>query len=314
MNIDELIATFNKASKRIHYVGTKEAGVLAALDMEGRLFAVLNGEVLNRVNPDAVYGNSFGEVYHNPGGDGLWPAPEGTDRGFQYSTGKWRVPAGIRSARYFVRDENDEGCTIFSEIDLVNNKGIGVPMLFERRITVNGARNFLELNIVERFKYLGNKVLMSSGTIIAPWSLSQFDCSDGCKVVFPNDNNESVWDLYDDTIVPEISVADSLFHVPVNGNKRFQIGIGENVPWIEFQNPHKKLVIRRSAGKLPEHHNYIDIRDASPLETPYKRGVKYSVYCDPNGFMEIEAAGGCPEIIHANLEMSVSVKTIFIKS
>ncbi len=79
-----------------------DAGVIAALDMEGRWFAVLDGEVLNRVNPDAIAGQSTREQYLNPGGDGLWPAPEGTTLGYQYSTGAWRVPPGLCAARYLV--------------------------------------------------------------------------------------------------------------------------------------------------------------------------------------------------------------------
>lgn len=37
-------------------------------------------------------------------GYGLWPAPEGTSLGYSYATGSWRVPAGIRHARFRVTD------------------------------------------------------------------------------------------------------------------------------------------------------------------------------------------------------------------
>ena len=53
---------------------------------------------MNRVNPDAIAGLSTREAYLNPGGDGLWPAPEGTCFGYQYATGDWRVSPGLSSA------------------------------------------------------------------------------------------------------------------------------------------------------------------------------------------------------------------------
>lgn len=313
MKIDSLIAAFTRAGKRTHLIGTPEYGVLAALDMEGRLFAVLNGEVLNRVNLDAVQNPSISGTYHNPAGDGLWPAPEGTALGFQYPTGNWRVAAGIRFARYFVRDEQAFSCTIFSEIDLINNRGLGMPMLFERSITVNGADGTLELLTTERFTYLGTKKLSGVDAIIAPWSLSQFECAQGCKVVFPYHSNEAVWDLYEDKILPEIAVVENSFQVPVNGNKRFQIGISKDIPWIEFQDPTRKLRVRREALDIPSDHRYIDIRDASPDTQPNGKGVKYSVYADPSGFMEIEAAGGIPYVLEQGQELLLTMKTSFSK-
>jgi hypothetical protein len=87
--------------------------------------------------------------------------------------------------------------------------------------------------------------------------------------------------------------------------------MSEKVPWIEFQNLRKSLIVRREAGSLPEGQAYIDIRDVFPDIEPHRKGVRYSVYSDTNNFMEIEAVGGCPEVIMPNFEMSISVNTIF---
>ena len=81
MKVALILKAFAKAGKKVQLVGDLDAGVIIALDMEGRLFAVLDGEVLNRVNLDAIAGESTRKLYLNPGGDGLWPAPEGTSRG-----------------------------------------------------------------------------------------------------------------------------------------------------------------------------------------------------------------------------------------
>ncbi len=95
MKATQLQNALKKAGKRSHLLGDFRAGVIVALDVEGRWFAVLDGEVLNRVNPEAIAGQSKREQYLNPGGDGLWPAPEGTNLGYEYSTGSWRVPPGL---------------------------------------------------------------------------------------------------------------------------------------------------------------------------------------------------------------------------
>jgi hypothetical protein len=100
----DILEAFSKAKKRVHVVGDIDAGVIIALDMEGRLFTVLDGEVLNRVNLEAIVGHSTQKLYLNPGGDGLWPAPEGTSLGYQYSTDVWRVAPGLRTARYLVAE------------------------------------------------------------------------------------------------------------------------------------------------------------------------------------------------------------------
>src|ERR1035437_923448 len=124
-----LLKVFDKAGKRTHLVGNYKTGVIIALDMEGHLFTVLNGEVLNRVNLDAVVGQSTPSQYLNPGGDGLWPAPEGTTLGYEYVTNVWRVPPSLRSARYLLADSTENSATIIAEVDLINNQGFGIPTL-----------------------------------------------------------------------------------------------------------------------------------------------------------------------------------------
>jgi tRNA G18 (ribose-2'-O)-methylase SpoU len=39
------------------------------------------------------------------------------------------------------------------------------------------------------------------------------------------------------------------------------------------------------------------------------KGVRYSVYCDTDKFMEIEAAGGCPKTITQGTVLSLEVLT-----
>jgi hypothetical protein len=314
MKATHLLKAFAKAGRRTHLVGDVDAGVIAALDVEGRLFTVLDGEVLNRVNPEAIAGQSTRQQYVNPGGDGLWPAPEGTTLGYQYSTGKWRVTPGLSAARYLLGEATAMSASICAEIDLVNNRGLGAPSIFARQIAVVRGRRSVTVRVVESITYIGRAPLRRSDCLLAPWTLCQFDCGPGCEVVFPCAQKASVWDLYDDPSDGQRTWSGPLCRTRTDGSQRYQIAIDARPPWIEFRDPRRGLVVRRKAGPLPGGQSYIDIRDASPDMSPGKKGVRYSVYSDMAHFMEIEAVGGCPAIIRPNAEMSVAVSTRYTRT
>ena len=308
-----MLAAFSKAGKRTHLVGDLKAGVIVALDLEGRLFTVLDGEVLNRVNPEAIAGQSTQTQYLNPGGDGLWAAPEGTALGYQYSTSAWRVTPGLRAARYLVTESAQRSVEVLAEVDLINGQGRGVPTLFKRRITVTPGRRSINVRVVESITYIGRVPLRRSEGLLAPWTLCQFDCGPGCEVAFPCPQKASVWDLYDDPSDAQREWHGRSCRTATNGSQRYQIALDQAVPWIEFRDPRRGLAVRRQAGPLPAGQAYIDIRDAAPSVAPSRKGVRYSVYSDTAGFMEIEAAGGCPPVIQPNTEMSVRVNTQFAR-
>ncbi len=311
MKATRLLAALKKAGKRTHMVGNQQAGVIVALDMEGRWFAVLDGEVLNRVNLDAVAGQSTHKEYLNPGGDGLWPAPEGTTLGYEYSTGDWRVPPGLTAARYLVTWAAGRSAAIRAEVDLVNNRGLGVPTVFGRCITAIAGKRSLTVKVKESITYIGRVPLRRAECRLTPWTLCQFDSGPGCEVVFPCTRKASVWDLYESPCNDQREWDRRLCHTKTDGSGRYQIGIAKNVPWIEFRNPSRGLIVRRNAEPLPSGRSYIDISDAAPDVLPRRKGVRYSVYSDTDKFMEIEAAGGCPAIMRPNAEMSLTVSTRF---
>jgi hypothetical protein len=313
MKAAQLLKILARAGRRAHLVGDAAAGVVAALDVEGRLFAVLDGEVLNRVNPDALCGHSTRQRYLNPGGDGLWPAPEGTTVGYQYATGAWRVAPGLSAARYLLTASAARRAVIRAEVDLVNNRGLGVPAMFQRDIAVARRRNSLSVRVVESITYIGRPALRRADCLLAPWTLCQFDCGPGCEVVFPCAARPSVWDLYDPSD-GERTWDGPLCRTRTDGSRRYQIAIGAQTPWIEFRDPRRGLVVRRKAGPLPAGQSYIDIRDAAPDVSPGRKGAGYSVYCDTSGFMEIEAVGGCPAVLRPDSEMSVLVTTRYTKT
>ena len=306
----ELIQLFEQGTKRYHLLGTEENGVIAGLDLEGRLYTIINGEVVNRVNPEAILGVTDRAEYLNPGGDGLWPAPEGTIYGYEYAAGEWRVPPGLTGACYKLVECSENYMKIEAEIDLINASGLGIATIFRREVTLVSAA---AVKVVESIEYIGSKELSSAECLLAPWSLAQFDCCSNCEVIFPDAGADQVWDMYDPSDECRC-VSDGLWHTQTDGGARYQIGLGEKVPWIELQLPSKKLKVRRTAKTLAEGQKYIDIIDAPPEDMQGDKGVRYSVYTDTAGFMEIEAAGGCPELFAAGTIMSVEILTEYFKS
>jgi len=308
----ELLELFEKSKHSYHLVGTEKNGVIIGLSLEGRFFTSLSGEIVSRVNPEVFVKQSSGKEYVNPGGDGLWPAPEGSCLGYEYSTGSWRVPPGITNALYRVVSSDKNKASVSAEIDLINNMGRGIPAIFSRNVAIEEAPETLTIKSVESIEYAGTEELSRNQCLLAPWSLSQFDCMEGCEVVLPAKSDDAVWDLYGPSDEYR-RLEKGLFRIKTGGGKRFQVGIGAEVGWIEYRNPYKKIAVRRQAETLEEGYDYFDIADRSPEEKPRERGVRYSVYNDAGCFMEIEAAGGVPPVFKQNTSSAVSVTTIFKK-
>ncbi len=310
MKIKDLIELFEKGKRRFLIVGNEQNGVLAGLDLEGRIFAIMNGEVVNRVNAEAILRQTTKEGYLNPGGDGLWPAPEGTCLGYEYPCGKWRVPPGLTGARYIVSEEEGNCAKICAEIDLINNRGLGISTIFSRAISTKMTDGNLVVSVKESIQYIGAQSLSKDECLLAPWSLCQFDSGPGCEVVFPDVDKSAVWDMYGPSDSERFS-RDGLLRTKTDGDIRYQIGMDKRVDWIGFRDPAKGLSVTRTASPLPEGQDYIDIIDAPPEDIPSGKGVRFSVYSDASDFMEIEAAGGCPETIQPGEIMSVDVKTVY---
>jgi len=309
MTGNDLINLMLKSQRRVNVTGTPENGIIAALDLEGRLFAVVNGRVLNRVVESAITNRSNRNAYLNPGGDALWPAPEGTCFGYEYGTGKWRVPPAITCAVWEVKEQSEKKSVIRAEIDLVNNGLLGIPCEFERHIEIEQNRKSLIQNVTEIIRYIGNRTLAKDEFRLAPWSLCQFDSGEGCNVIMPPPKAKDIWDMYDSS-VSKRGMSGDKYIVDTKTDFRFQLGLAENIQWIEYIKSNE-FRVKRYTGPLSPGQSYIDISDAPPDQYPSDKGVKLSIYCDPSGFMEIEACGGCPDILLPGTELSVNVITEF---
>ena len=282
----DLIDLMQRSHRRVHITGTPVNGTIEALDLEGRLFTVVNGMVLNRVVPSSIVNRCNRNGYLNPGGDALWPAPEGTCFGYEYGTGKWRVPPSITGAHWEVIKESENKSVIRAEVDLINNRQLGIPCEFERHIEIEHTENSFTQKVTEMILYIGDESMEKDEFRLAPWSLCQFDTVSGGKVVMPPPLDEDIRDLYESSLVHR-GLSDDIYFVNTKTDFRFQLGLGENVPWIEYIKG-KDFKVKRYTETLPAGQRYIDIADTPHKELPSDYGVKLSIYCDPSGFMEIE--------------------------
>lgn len=307
MNGTDLIDLLKKAHRRSHITGTLENGIIAGLDLEGRLFTVINNRVINRVVPSAIINRSDRKGYLNPGGDALWPAPEGTRFGYEYTTDNWRVPPSITGAVWDVVSSSPESVVIRAEIDLINNLMVGIPCEFERHISITFSNNTLIQNVKELIRYIGRKTLVREEFLLAPWSLCQFDSGINCMVIMEPPAPNDIWDMYS-LSNSKRRISDDKYVVDTQTDFRFQLGIGKDVKWIQY-NKGEDFSVKRYAGRKDGQMDYIDISDISPELEPSSKGVNLSIYCDPSGFMEIEACGGCPEELYPGTETSVTIIT-----
>ena len=303
----DLISLMHESHRRVHVTGTPENGIIAALDLEGRLFTVVSGRVLNRVVPHAILNRTNKNGYLNPGGDALWPAPEGTCFGYEYATGKWRVPPAITGAVWEVAGQSENKTVLRAEIDIVNNRQLGMPCEFERQIEIDLSGKYLIQNVTEIIRYIGNRTFEKDDFRLAPWSLCQFDTDEKCKVIMPELSEVDIRDMYESSLSKR-RLSGNKYIVDTKTDFRFQLGLGENVPWIEYING-DDFRVKRHSGILPPGQRYIDISDLPPDQSPSDMGINLSVYCDPSGFMELEACGGCTERLSTGTELRVTIRT-----
>ena len=302
----EVISLFKDAGRRTVFIGTEKAGCIVALDQEGRLFYVHNGEVISRVNDAAIKGITNRSGYLNPGGDGLWPAPEGTCFGYEYATGSWRVPPSLTNARFMVLEQSANSVTIEAEIDLANASMKAIPTIFRRTITVAEENGKTVVYQKEAIEYIGAATLNADEALIAPWSLCQFDTPKGTYAQFAA--GLPIRNFYGESA--EFRVEENGIAKMYNTDKqRWQVALNKDYEWIELILPAKNLKLRRTAEALPAGQNYIDIADAPVDQKPDGDPVRFSIYSDPSGFMEIEAAGGCAFPLTPGTVLEVAIRT-----
>ncbi|MBE6377064.1 MAG: hypothetical protein E7050_11480 [Lentisphaerae bacterium] len=308
MNIEELVNICSRSGRRPQVISCGKAAVIAALGMEGRLFYAYNGEVVSLFRRESAENISTSKTgYLNPGGDGLWPAPEGTRFGYEYSTGSWRVPAAIVSAQYDVVSQSADSLEIAAEIDLVNNQQLGIPCRFIRKVQVKELDNAAVIEQYDAIEYMGCCELAAGTFSIAPWSLSQFTVDKKTIARF-GDPGTPVRDLYQPS--KELLSSDGKIVTMKHDDKnRIQLALPEKSSFVELLVPDKNLQITRTSAPLAENLHPVDIADFPPDADPGDP-VRYSIYNDPSGFMELETVGGCTDDLVPGIVLGVNMTNV----
>lgn len=308
MNIEELVAVCAANGRRPQVISSGNTAVVAVPGMEGRLFYARNGEVISLFRREAAENISTRRTgYFNPGGDGLWPAPEGTRFGYEYAGGTWKVPAAVVSAQYDLIRRESDFLEIAAEIDLINNQQLGIPCRFIRQVQVReiDGRSVIEQH--DAIEYTGRKELTGGTFSLAPWSLSQFAVDQNSVARF-GDPGEPVRDLYHSscTLLSSDGEVVTMKHDPSN---RIQVALPERSRFVELILPEKNLQITRISAPLAGNLHPVDIADYPPDADPQKP-VRYSIYSDPSGFMELETVGGCSDELLPGTILGVDMTNI----
>ncbi|MBR2720409.1 MAG: hypothetical protein IKB74_03645, partial [Lentisphaeria bacterium] len=95
-------------------------------------------------------------------------------------------------------------------------------------------------------------------------------------------------------------------HDPVN---RIQLALPEKSSFVELLMPEKNLQITRTVSPLAEALLPVDIADYPPDADPGE-AVRYSIYNDPSGFMELETVGGCTKGLVPGAVLGVNMTNV----
>lgn len=291
MKLQEIFDQCKASGRRPCLIASGNSGVVAVLGMEGRLFYGHDGEAVSLFRPEAAVNFSNSKTgYFNPGGDGLWPTPEGTTLGYEYSTGSWRVPVGLCNAQYELVAQEEGHLVMAAEVDLINNQQLGIPVRFQRDVRLNAANGVTIIEQNDSIEYIGARTLNEGEALLAPWSLSQYCVTPETTVAFHAFDGK-VRDLYSPSDANRTRVGDRIVMRPDSAH-RVQLALPEEAAFLELSLPAQKVTVRRTSEPLDDAQRPVDIADAAP-DVPPSTPVRYSVYNDPSGFMELETVGGC---------------------
>ncbi|MFH1903163.1 MAG: DUF6786 family protein [Candidatus Omnitrophota bacterium] len=281
--------------------GEGDSGFCLAPDMGGRVFALVCGRMMHRVNLENAANPN--QSFNNFGGGNFWPAPEGGKFGFNYRGDEWYVQEAINNQPFEVKSLDRASALIEKEIRLLNRANKIVETRMQRKLAIAplpsllracNLKGFLAYTTEDSFEVL-NSVRPEEG-LIAAWTLEQFDATENtvsfCLVERPERTIN--FDFYEHPGY-RIAYHKNGFAYRTDGLKKGQIGIKKDAnPQIVgfFDLEQKVLCIRQNLTK-PDGNLYFNIADNEQPDGPFSAADSYSIFnSGPDvGFFELETIG-----------------------
>ena len=279
-----------------HKFGKLPAGdgaVYLAPQLQGRIFASLDGEVLHRFDA-ALAENPSPDDFNNVGGNSLWPAPEGGEFAFNYPAdgSPWRVQPGINSA---VSHLSADGTAMDRVITLENRKGFRAELLHRREVApktgYGKAYGLREAVYSSRDTLRLTLPVAADSFLVSAWSLEQFDLG-GTITAFGTlaPGAKLNGDFYGDIAPRTKYLPGGGFTFALAGREKLQIGVPESAgctvigAWL----PERELAILRRIAGCGEGKR-INFADNEQPGGVFSAADMYSVfYGAAAGFFELE--------------------------
>ena len=263
-----------------------------APQLQGRIFALLDGEVLHRFDAELA-AHPSPDDFNNLGGNSLWPAPEGGEFAFNYPAdgSPWRVQAGINSAKSHL---SGDGTAMSRTVALENRKGVRSELLHLREVSPRSGfgkeYGLQEVVYASRDTLRLTVPLPADSFLVAAWSLEQFDLGDGITAFGTLTPGAKLnGDVYGD-VAPNTRYVPGGFAFELAGAEKLQIGVPESAgctmigAWL----PERELVILRRIAGCGEGRR-INFADNDQVQGVFSAADAYSVFYGAGaGFFELE--------------------------
>ncbi|MBX7255224.1 MAG: hypothetical protein K1Y02_02590 [Candidatus Hydrogenedentes bacterium] len=274
--------------------------VLVAPGLQGRIFCSLEGELVHRLDADALSAPSD-TAFNNVGGNSLWPAPEGGPFAFNYvpGTDQWYVQPGINRTPASVIHADHCSVQIEKQIQLTNRKGYAIDLLWRRLVKLLDLPHVANVHGLAALAYQTEDSFVPLGqyetehVLIAPWSLEQFPGAEGI-VAFGKvkDSKHAInFDFYGQP-GDRIACTDTHFTFALGGEDRHQIGVtvASSPELIGAFDINRSMLILRRAKESPG--VYFNIADNDQPQGPHSAADLFSIFNGGGlGFYELETIG-----------------------
>ena len=295
----KFIEILEKAGKPYFILKAGPGKLICVPALAGRLYFAYDGNVIHRVDPEAIVSpaDEIGQ-YNNYGGMNIWPAPEGGDFGWAYTAkGEWHIQDGVNEVPFNILDKQKSSCLIERNSTIANRNRTEVNVTMKRAARIEQlsqppAQAAFKITAIDDFSCSHHDQIL-----IAPWTLEQFDAHDEtvsfCVVENPEESIN--FDYYEHPL-ERIEYKEGHFIYRTDGAKAGQIGIKKDAApkALGMLDPRNNFLVVRKIGADYSQLDYFNIADNEQDQGPYSAADVFSIFNSPPelAFLELETIGG----------------------